>query len=110
MNLSLKLEFLFLKIEFRIEVNKKLLRVTNDEICTIIYHFYHILLVTLNKYENIEKNVEERNVEATIAEERNVEATIAKEKNVENFKMFIFTFILTHRALTPINTTPVSLC
>ncbi len=36
MNLSLKLEFLFLKIEFRIEVNKKLLRVTNDEICTII--------------------------------------------------------------------------
>jgi hypothetical protein len=36
MNLSLKLEFLFLQIEFRIEVNKKLLRVTNDEICTII--------------------------------------------------------------------------
>ncbi len=44
-----KVRILVFKIEFKIEANKKLLRIIHDEIRTVIHHFYHILLVLLQK-------------------------------------------------------------
>ncbi len=94
---------MFLKIEFRIELNKKHLQITTNEISTIITcHFYYILLVTLNGYENVEKKMSKKeNVKG-----KNI------EKNVDHIKCRKFqdVHLHLHSDSSPSLSSPLYLC